>query len=69
MALQTTGEVSVDVERTVAFNFLQNPQRLAACIPGCRDVRELAPGRYEVRWTRPAPDASEIGVVELRRGS
>jgi hypothetical protein len=30
---------------------------------------ELAPGRYEVRWTRPAPDASEIGVVELRRGS
>ncbi len=46
MALQTTGEVSVDVERTVAFNFLQDPQRLAACIPGCRDVRELAPGRY-----------------------
>ena len=46
MALQTTGEISVDVERTVAFNFLQDPQRLAACIPGCRDVRELAPGRY-----------------------
>lgn len=46
MALQTTGEVSVDVERTVAFTFLQDPQRLAACIPGCRDVRELAPGRY-----------------------
>ena len=46
MALQTTGEVSVDVERAVAFNFLQDPKRLAACIPGCRDVRELAPGRY-----------------------
>lgn len=46
MPLQTTGEISVDVERTAAFDFLQDPQRLAACVPGCRDLRELAPGRY-----------------------
>jgi carbon monoxide dehydrogenase subunit G len=46
MALHTTGEISVDVERALAFSFLQDPQRLAACIPGCRDVREIAPGRY-----------------------
>jgi hypothetical protein len=46
MALHTTGEISVDVERTRAFSFLQDPHRLAACIPGCRDVREIAPGRY-----------------------
>jgi uncharacterized protein len=46
MALHTTGEISVDVERARAFTFLQDPHRLAACIPGCRDVREIAPGRY-----------------------
>ena len=46
MALQTTGEISVGVRRSVAFTFLQDPHRLAACIPGCRDLRELAPGRY-----------------------
>ena len=46
MALHTTGEISVDVDRTRAFTFLQDPQRLAACIPGCRDVREIGPGRY-----------------------
>jgi carbon monoxide dehydrogenase subunit G len=46
MALQTTGEISVAVDRTRAFEFLQNAEQLAACIPGCRDVREIAPGRY-----------------------
>jgi hypothetical protein len=46
MALQTTGEISVGVERPAAFTFLQDPQRLAACIPGCSQVRELSPGRY-----------------------
>lgn len=46
MALHTSGEISVDVPRDVAFSFLQDPQRLAACIPGCRDLRELASNRY-----------------------
>ena len=46
MAHQITGEVSVDVDRTAAFAFLQHPQRLAACIPGCRDLRELSPMKY-----------------------
>lgn len=46
MALQSTGEISVDVERRAAFAFVQDPQRLAACIPGCSDVREIAPNRY-----------------------
>ena len=46
MALQTSGEISVDVPRGVAFTFLQDPHRLATCIPGCRDLRELAPNRY-----------------------
>ena len=46
MAHQIAGEVSVDVDRAAAFAFLQHPQRLAACIPGCRDLRELSPLRY-----------------------
>ena len=46
MALQTSGEVRVNVPRALAFDFLQDPQRLAACIPGCHDLRELGPNRY-----------------------
>ena len=46
MALQTSGEISVGVPRDAAFAFLQDPQRLAACIPGCSDVRELGQNRY-----------------------
>ena len=46
MALQTSGEISVGVPRDVAFGFLQDPQRLAACIPGCSDLRELGSNRY-----------------------
>jgi carbon monoxide dehydrogenase subunit G len=51
MALETTGEVTVEVDRTTAFAFVQDPDRLASCIPGCRDLRELAPGRYSAVLT------------------
>lgn len=46
MALQTSGEISVDAPRDAAFAFLRDPHRLAACIPGCRDLREIGPNRY-----------------------
>src|ERR1700693_4678889 len=46
MALQTAGEVSVDVDRTAAFGFVSNPLRLAQCVPGCHDLREISAGRY-----------------------
>ena len=46
MAVQTCGEVVVGVPRDVAFAFLQDPRRLAACIPGCSDLRELGANRY-----------------------
>ncbi|MGE3840331.1 MAG: CoxG family protein [Vicinamibacterales bacterium] len=49
MALKTTGEVEVAASRPVAFAFVSDPTRLAACIPGCRDLREVAPGRFEAR--------------------
>jgi len=46
MAVQTTGQIRVDVDRTAAFDFVRDPVRLAQCIPGCRDLRELSTGRY-----------------------
>jgi carbon monoxide dehydrogenase subunit G len=46
MALQTSGEISVAVPPGAAFGFLQDPRRLAACIPGCSDVQEIGPNRY-----------------------
>src|SRR5262245_16358661 len=51
MALHTSGEILVDVPRTEAFAFVQDPRRLATCIPGCRDLQELGPGRYAAMLT------------------
>jgi carbon monoxide dehydrogenase subunit G len=46
MALQTAGEFSVDADRATAFGFVSDPLRLAQCVPGCHDLREISPGRY-----------------------
>jgi carbon monoxide dehydrogenase subunit G len=46
MALQTTGQVTVAADSATAFAFVSDPLRLAQCIPGCHDLRELSPGRY-----------------------
>jgi carbon monoxide dehydrogenase subunit G len=46
MALQTHGEITVDVARPTAFAFVEDARRLARCIPGCRDLKELSPDRY-----------------------
>lgn len=51
MALSTSGNISVDVPQEMAFAFLQDPHRLATCIPGCRDLREVAPNRYSAVLT------------------
>ena len=51
MALQTVGHVRVDVNRAVAFEFVADPVRLAPCIPGCKDLRELSTGRYSAVLT------------------
>ena len=44
--MQTGGEFTVAVPRDRVFAFVNDPYRLAACIPGCSDLRELAPGVY-----------------------
>jgi len=46
VALQTTGQVRADADRAAAFEFVRDPVRLAECIPGCHDLRELSPRRY-----------------------
>ena len=46
MAVETSGEITVDVDRSTAFAVVRNPTRLARCIPGCHDLRELSPDRY-----------------------
>ena len=51
MAVQTVGQVRVDVNRIAAFDFVADPVRLAQCIPGCKDLRELSPGRYSAVLT------------------
>ncbi|MBM3821020.1 MAG: hypothetical protein FJW14_18670 [Acidimicrobiia bacterium] len=56
MPLQTSGDVHVAVSRDVAFAFLQDAERLAACIPGCSDLCALAPADL----TRSAPRYSAV---------
>ena len=51
MALQTAGQVHVDVDRATAFDFVRDPTRLAQCIPGCGDLRELSRDRYSAKLT------------------
>lgn len=46
MSLQTTGNITVHLDPESAFAFVQDPLRMAQCIPGCRDLRELSPGRF-----------------------
>jgi len=51
MAVETSGEITVDVDRSTAFAVVRNPVRLARCIPGCHDLCELAPDRYSALLT------------------
>jgi carbon monoxide dehydrogenase subunit G len=46
MALETSGAISVAVDRPTAFAVVRDPVRLARCIPGCSDLRETGPDRY-----------------------
>lgn len=59
MPLETTGEIVVDVDRETAFKFIEIPEQLARCIPGCSDLRETAPGRFT------ATLSSEISFMTL----
>jgi hypothetical protein len=59
MALQTIGQIRVNVDRATAFEFVRDPVRLARCIPGCSDLGELSPGRYSAVLT------NEVAFIRL----
>lgn len=59
MPLETAGEIIVEVDRETAFKFVQVPEQLARCIPGCSDLREVAPGRFTATLT------SEVSFMTL----
>ncbi len=46
MALETTGEITVEVDRDSAFKFIEVPEQLAHCIPGCSDLRQVGPASF-----------------------
>ncbi|SRR5579883_1470691 len=58
--LETVGEIIVDVDRETAFRFVQVPEQLARCIPGCSDLREVGPGRFTATLT------SEVSFMALK---
>jgi len=49
--VQTSGEIRVDVDRAAAFAFVEKPEQLAQCIPGCTDLQEIGPNRYSAKLT------------------
>src|SRR5438093_11347584 len=51
MALETTGEITVDIDRPAAFAVVRDPVRLARCIPGCHELCELSPDHYTALLT------------------
>jgi carbon monoxide dehydrogenase subunit G len=59
MALQNTGEITVNVDRASAFAFARQPQQVAECIPGCHDLQEISPDRYSAVLT------SEVAFMKL----
>jgi uncharacterized protein len=59
MALQTTGEIIVEVDPDTVFKFIEVPEQLAQCIPGCRDLRQVAPSSFTALLT------SEVSFMTL----
>ncbi len=58
--MQTSGEFTVAVPRERAFAFISDPFRVAACIPGCENLREVAPGTYA------ATLSNKVGPISVK---
>ncbi len=59
MALQTSGQIRVELDQTTLFETVRDPVWLAQCIPGCKDLRELSEGRYSAVLT------NDVGFITL----
>jgi carbon monoxide dehydrogenase subunit G len=57
--MQTGGHFIVAVAQDRAFAFISNPFELAACIPGCGNLREVEPGTYA------ATLANKVGPISV----
>ena len=60
MALQTSGQIRVALDQATVFETVRDPVWLAERIPGCKDLHELAEGRYSAVLT------NEVGFITLR---
>ncbi len=58
--MQTSGEFTVAVSRERAFAFISDPFRVAACIPGCENLREVSPGTYA------ATLSNKVGPISVK---
>jgi len=59
VALQTSGQIRVELDRATVFETVRDPVWLAQCIPGCKDLREISEGRYSAVLT------NEVGFITL----
>lgn len=58
--MQTQGEVTTRVSPDAAFAFVSDPFKLAGCIPGCSDLKEIGPNRYS------AVLANKVGFISVK---
>jgi carbon monoxide dehydrogenase subunit G len=57
--LQTGGDFTVAVPQDRAFAFISDPFKIATCIPGCTDLREISPGKYGAKLT------NRVGPIQI----
>jgi carbon monoxide dehydrogenase subunit G len=58
--VQTSGSIVVNAPRDQVYAFVADPHRLATCIPGCSDLKDLGAGKYE------AVLSNRVGFVTLK---
>jgi carbon monoxide dehydrogenase subunit G len=57
--LQTGGDFTASVAQDRAFAYISDPFKIATCIPGCTDLREVSPGKYAAKLT------NRVGPISL----
>ena len=57
--MQTGGEFTVAVPQDRAFAFISDPFKIATCIPGCTDLREVSPGKFAAKLT------NRVGPIQI----
>ena len=67
--MQTGGEFTIAVAQDRAFAFISDPFKIATCIPGCSDLREVSPDKYAAKLSnRVGPISISFDVtVELTK--